>query len=82
MSTHPTTQTVTYHDIAVEVRTAIFTDAAMLPVITALVDAVRAHQAITREQADVWLGDQNQRARAGRLFFAVPLVVASARRRT
>jgi SAM-dependent methyltransferase len=69
-----------FTDVTVEVRTAIFTDATTLPVITALVDAVRAHQAITGEQADTWLADQTQRARAGRLFFAIPLVVAAARR--
>jgi SAM-dependent methyltransferase len=66
--------------VTVEVRTAIFTDVTMLPALTALAHAVRDHQAISREQADTWLADQNRRAQAGRLFFAMPFVVAAARR--
>lgn len=67
-----------FTQVTVEVRTAIFTDATMLPVLVALAHAVRDHQGITHEQADTWLSEQRRRAQADRLFFALPLVVAAA----
>ncbi|MBO0871841.1 MAG: methyltransferase domain-containing protein [Pseudonocardia sp.] len=69
-----------FTQVAVDVRTAIFTDATVLPVLVALAKAVRDHHGITGEQADTWLAEQSRRARAGRLFFAMPLVVATAQR--
>lgn len=36
--------------------------------------------AVTTEQADAWLAEQEHRGRTDRLFMAVPMVVASARR--
>ncbi|WP_232383855.1 methyltransferase domain-containing protein [Actinomadura violacea] len=61
---------VGFHDVAVEARTALFTDATILPMLTGL---AAAHQ-----QADEWLTDQQERARTNRLFAAVPFFLASA----
>ncbi|SDM88335.1 Ubiquinone/menaquinone biosynthesis C-methylase UbiE [Lentzea albidocapillata subsp. violacea] len=67
-------------DVTVEVYTGIFTDTAMLPVLLGIAEVARAAGTITQEQADRWAAEQTERARAGRMFFALPLFVASARR--
>ena len=56
----------------------MFTGASFLPVITRLAEACCAHGAITRAQADAWIADQRERARADRLFAAVPIFMAAA----
>ncbi|MDL4814904.1 methyltransferase domain-containing protein [Actinomadura opuntiae] len=57
-----------FHDVTVEVHTAVFTDPAILPMLTALAEP---------RGADDWLADQRERARTDRLFAAVPFFVAS-----
>ncbi|MEV0591454.1 methyltransferase domain-containing protein [Nonomuraea cavernae] len=64
----------------VEVHTAVFTDETMLPMLTGLAEAARAAGAITGEQHAAWTAEQRERARNGRLFLALPLFVAIARR--
>lgn len=61
-------------EVTVEVHTAVFTDAAMLPMLTGMAEVARAGGVDTR----AWLAEQTERARAGRLFVAVPLFVAAA----
>lgn len=69
-----------FDDVTVEVRTGVFTDALMMPMLSGLADAARSTGAVTSEQAGTWMADQAGRARDGRLFVAVPLFVAAARR--
>ncbi|WP_236648113.1 methyltransferase domain-containing protein [Micromonospora sicca] len=64
----------------VEVRTGVFTDATMLPMLAGFADAGRTTGAVTGDQADAWVTDQRRRAANDRLFLALPLFVASARR--
>ncbi|RLP94744.1 methyltransferase domain-containing protein [Micromonospora sp. BL4] len=72
---------VGFADPTVEVHTGVFTDAMMLPLLSGLADAAHATGAITREQHGAWTADQVRRAQEGRLFLAIPLFIASARRR-
>jgi ubiquinone/menaquinone biosynthesis C-methylase UbiE len=67
-----------FRDVTVEVHTGVFTDPSFLPVLTRLAEACCEHGAITRTQADTWIADQLERARAGRLFAAVPIFIAAA----
>jgi SAM-dependent methyltransferase len=69
-----------FDDIAVEVRTGVFTDALMLPLLSGIAHGACSAGAITQDQADTWTAEQAERARNGRLFLAVPLFVAAARR--
>ena len=67
-----------FRDVTVEVHTAVFTDGSFLPVLTRLAEVCCEHGAITRAQADAWIADQRERARADRLFAAVPIFMAAA----
>ncbi len=67
-------------DVVVEVYTGVFTDSTMLPVLVGIADAARAVGAVTQDQADTWTAEQTERAQAGRMFFALPLFVGTARR--
>lgn len=67
-----------FRDVTVEVHTGVFTDGSFLPVLTRLAEVCCEHGAITREQADAWIADQRERARADRLFAAVPIFMAAA----
>ncbi|MFE7399221.1 methyltransferase domain-containing protein [Streptomyces sp. NPDC057557] len=66
-----------FDDVGAQVRTAVLTDAAALPVITGLAEAARDTGALTAAEASAWTADQRARARTGRLFLALPLFVAS-----
>ncbi|MCO6010731.1 methyltransferase domain-containing protein [Actinoallomurus purpureus] len=68
-----------FAEVTVEVRTGVFTGTAMLPMVTGLAEAANAAGAITGEQAGGWIAEQTERARADRLFLAVPLFLAAAR---
>lgn len=57
-----------FHDPVVEVHTTVFTDESALPVLARL------------DPPPDWLAEQHDRARRGRLFAAVPMVLAAARR--
>ena len=69
-----------FRDVTAEVHTGVFTQASFLPVLTRLAETCREHGAISRAQADAWISDQRERARAGRLFAAVPIFMAAATR--
>lgn len=69
-----------FEDVTVEVRAEMFTDGLMLPALSGMVHAVCSTGAVTPEQADRWMEEQTGRARDGRLFLAMPLFVAAARR--
>lgn len=67
-----------FQDVAVEVHTGVFTEPATLAMLSGFAEAVTP--AIGAERARDWIADQRERARTGRLFVAVPIFVASARR--
>jgi ubiquinone/menaquinone biosynthesis C-methylase UbiE len=69
-----------FEDVAVEIHTGVFTDATMLPMLTGIAEAARVGGAITAEQEAAWAAEQTERARADRMFLALPIFVASARR--
>ncbi|MEV4325426.1 methyltransferase domain-containing protein [Microbispora rosea] len=69
-----------FEDVSVEVRTGIFTDATMLPMLSGIAEGAFAAGALDREQASRWIAEQAARAKAGRLLLAIPLFLASARR--
>ncbi|HEX8344454.1 MAG TPA: hypothetical protein VF657_06870 [Actinoplanes sp.] len=66
--------------VLVEVHTAVFTDATMVPLVTG--HAAAAHQlgAISRGQAEAWVSEQTRRAAGDRLMVAVPMFLAAATR--
>ncbi|WP_127940031.1 methyltransferase domain-containing protein [Nonomuraea polychroma] len=66
-----------FEDVAVEVHTAVFTDVTMAPLLVRHAAAVRAAGAITAEQETAWVSEQTERARAHRMFLALPIFVAS-----
>ncbi|MGP3918422.1 methyltransferase domain-containing protein [Nonomuraea sp. 10N515B] len=68
-----------FDDVTVEVHTAVFTDATMVPLLARTAAAVRAAGAITAEQESVWVAEQAERARSGRMFLALPLFMAAGR---
>lgn len=63
-----------------EVRSGVFTDATMLPMLSGIAEGACSAGAISREQADAWITEQTRRGQAGRLFLAIPLFVAAAHR--
>lgn len=69
-----------FQDVEVEVHTAVFTDATMLPILTGHATAAREAGAISEGQAAGWLDEQARRAQAGRLLVAVPMFLAAATR--
>ncbi|MEV6350685.1 methyltransferase domain-containing protein [Actinoplanes sp. NPDC051851] len=69
-----------FHDVALEVHAAVFTDATTIPLLTGHATAARDTGAITPGEAGEWLADQRQRAAADRLLLALPLFLASGTR--
>ncbi|WUI00787.1 methyltransferase domain-containing protein [Spirillospora sp. NBC_00431] len=69
-----------FTDVTVEVRTGVFTDATMLPVLSDLAEKARSYGAITDTQAKSWLTEQQDRAHHDRLFFALPIFTTTATR--
>ncbi|MGW5676103.1 hypothetical protein ACWEV4_13650 [Streptomyces sp. NPDC003860] len=67
-----------FGDVAVGAHTSVFTDPAMLPLLTRLAEPARTSGAIDRDQADAWLAEQRGRAETGRFLVAIPFFVASA----
>ncbi|WP_078917366.1 methyltransferase domain-containing protein [Streptomyces sp. NRRL S-813] len=67
-----------FDDVTVEVHTTVFTDPAMLSLLTRLADPACTSGAVSRDQADQWLAEQRRRAEAGRLLIAIPFFVAAA----
>lgn len=69
-----------FTDVTAEVRTGVFTDEALLPMVTGVAEGAYAAGAVTRRQADEWIAEQAERARRGRLFLAVPMFLSAGRR--
>ncbi|MFI9168328.1 methyltransferase domain-containing protein [Streptomyces lincolnensis] len=69
-----------FQDVAVDVRTGVFTDEMALFILSGLAEGARASGAISRHQSDGWIAEQRERAQAGRLFLAVPVFIAAATR--
>lgn len=69
-----------FTEVNVEVHTAVLTDAAMLPIVAGLAHSDAASGAVSADQAEVWLEEQQRRANDGRMFLAVPMFLASATR--
>ncbi|MBZ4323698.1 methyltransferase domain-containing protein [Streptomyces huiliensis] len=67
-----------FADVAVEAHTSVFTDPAMLPLLTRLAEPARAAGAVDRDRTDEWLAEQRRRAETGRFLVAIPFFVASA----
>jgi ubiquinone/menaquinone biosynthesis C-methylase UbiE len=67
-----------FHDVEMEVHTAVFTDTAILPILTGHAAAARQTGAINGDQADSWVSEQTHRAREGRLLVAIPMFLAAA----
>ena len=69
-----------FHDIDFEVHGAVFTDAAMLPLIVGHATAADQTGAISSDEAERWVNEQTRRAEHDRLLFAMPLFLAAATR--
>ena len=63
-----------------EIRTTIFTDASMLPMLTDLAARAREAGTISDAQAEGWITEQRRRGDRGRLFLALPIFVTAATR--
>lgn len=70
-----------FDDVTVEVHAAIFTDAAMVPLLVNLAERARSAGAISEAQAEGWIAEQRERGEAGRLFLAIPMFVTAGTRR-
>jgi ubiquinone/menaquinone biosynthesis C-methylase UbiE len=69
-----------FHDVELEVHTAIFTDATTQPLLAGHAAAAHRTGAISGAEAEAWVGEQTRRAAAGRLMVAVPMFLAAATR--
>jgi ubiquinone/menaquinone biosynthesis C-methylase UbiE len=69
-----------FHDVELEVHTAIFTDATLLPVLAGHIAAARESGAISDDEAASWVGEQARRAEDERLLVAIPMFLAAATR--
>ncbi|MFF3787989.1 methyltransferase domain-containing protein [Streptomyces sp. NPDC001933] len=67
-----------FDEVTVEVHTGVFTGPAMLPLLAGLAEGARSTDAITHEQTDSWIAEQRARAKADRLFLALPMFMAAA----
>ncbi|GAA4461678.1 methyltransferase domain-containing protein [Phytohabitans houttuyneae] len=69
-----------FGEVEIEVHTAVFTDATMLPILTGHATAARETGAISDDEAGSWLDEQARRARDGRLLVAIPMFLAAGTR--
>jgi hypothetical protein len=69
-----------FHDVDLEVCTAIFTDATVRPMLAGHAAAARETGAISGEEAETWVEEQARRAASGRALVAMPLFLAAATR--
>ncbi|GII90461.1 hypothetical protein [Sinosporangium siamense] len=69
-----------FQDVRVEAHLGVFTDAAMLPVLLGLAAGALSAGAVGAGDHDAWVADQRRRAETGRLFLAIPLILAAARK--
>jgi ubiquinone/menaquinone biosynthesis C-methylase UbiE len=69
-----------FQDVDVEGHTAVFTDAALLPMVAGHATAAHETGAISGDEAERWVNEQTRRANDDRLLFAMPLFLAAATR--
>jgi ubiquinone/menaquinone biosynthesis C-methylase UbiE len=69
-----------FHDVDVEVHTAIFTDATVLPMLVGHAAAARQTGAISGDEAENWVSEQTRRAQDERSLVAIPMFLAAATR--
>jgi ubiquinone/menaquinone biosynthesis C-methylase UbiE len=69
-----------FHDVDIEVHTAVFTDATIQPILGGHATAAHQAGAITGAEADSWISEQARRAQDDRLLIAVPMFLAAATR--
>jgi ubiquinone/menaquinone biosynthesis C-methylase UbiE len=69
-----------FHDVEVEVHTAVFTDATMLSIPVGHATAAHRTGAIRDDEAESWISEQTRRAQNERLLVAVPMFLAAATR--
>lgn len=69
-----------FGEVGIEVHTAVFTDATMLPILTGHATAARESGVISDDEAESWLAEQARRARDGRLLVAIPMFLAAGTR--
>jgi hypothetical protein len=67
-----------FDDVGAEAAMAVLTDPAVLPMLVGLAEGARSAGAVSGPHAEAWVAEQRERARAGRLFLAIPLFIASA----
>lgn len=66
-------------DVAIEVKTGIYTDFTQDPLVPSLAKIGLATGVLTQEEVDVWLAEQKRRGQEDRFFLAMPIFIASAR---
>jgi ubiquinone/menaquinone biosynthesis C-methylase UbiE len=71
-----------FEDVELEVHTAIFTQAPAQQLLAKHAAAARETAAITSQQAEAWIDEQEERATTGRLMIAIPMFLAAATRTT
>jgi ubiquinone/menaquinone biosynthesis C-methylase UbiE len=69
-----------FHDVEIEVHTAVFTDPTMLPMPVGHATAAHQAGAITGDEADNWISEQTRRAHDDRLLVAIPMFLAAGTR--
>jgi ubiquinone/menaquinone biosynthesis C-methylase UbiE len=69
-----------FHDVDIEVHTAVFTDDTLLPVLGGHATAARQTGAISDDEADNWVIELTRRAQDDRLLIAIPMFLAAATR--
>lgn len=70
-----------FHDVEVAVHTEVVTDyKLMAPQLRAAADAAIEKALITREDADIWLGEQARRGRRDRFLAVLPTLLVGAQR--
>lgn len=69
-----------FEDVSVEVVTYMFTEPELAPITAAFSEPLVPRGVLTRAEADRWVDEQRRRAALGRLFVAIPMYIASARR--
>jgi ubiquinone/menaquinone biosynthesis C-methylase UbiE len=69
-----------FQEVELEVHTAVFTDATMLPILAGTANAAHKTGAVSRDEAENWVSEQDRRARDGRLLMALPMFLAAGTR--
>ncbi|MEJ3749278.1 methyltransferase domain-containing protein [Actinomycetes bacterium KLBMP 9797] len=67
-----------FHEVDIEVHTAIFTGATMLPILTGHATAAHHAGAISGDEAESWVSEQARRAQDDRSLIAIPMFLTAA----